>query len=667
MGTTRYTYDAANSERSPVPAGVISQSVAKRLTRLTSPAGTFAYQYVAGTGSTPSLISSLRLPNGAFITNAYDGVARLTNRVSAAKGTNAYRHDAVGNLTLIHYPVSPSVTLEYDPLRAHDKILRFLRPQSGFLFAFCGTKSQFPGMIKRAILTAGLAIVALAGKLFAAEPPSNAPPASAGTGAKEAAKESARDKAKEAEEKVVQSKHTITINGQPVDYHAAAGTIQLRDEEEDKPTASIFYIAYTRDGVKDLARRPITFCFNGGPGAAAVWLHLGMLGPRRVRLAEDGGALAPPYRLEDNEYSLLDETDLVFIDPVSTGFSRAIPPKDAKKFHGLREDVASVAEFIRLYVTRNERWTSPKFIIGESYGTTRAAALSGELSQHIKMNVNGIMLVSTVLNFETLAFSAGNDLPYVLYLPSYTATAWFHKKLPADLQQQSLAEVVAQAQTFAAGDYSSALFSGGSLEADARRKLVETYARLTGLPTNYVDRANLRVPLRRFATELLADDNRVVGRYDSRYKGYVRDRLANNMEQDPSFEAVASAFTSTFNSYVRTELKYETDRPYEVLASVSPWNWDQENGFVDVAGTLADAITHNPFLKVHVSSGYYDLATPLFATRYTFDHLGIDAELSKNIILDTYTAGHMMYLNRPDLKKSKADLARFIRASALSE
>lgn len=520
-------------------------------------------------------------------------------------------------------------------------------------------------------LTGALASALLAAPIFAAETHSNAPPQSASDHkepAKEAGKDSTKEpgKSKEPEEKLVESRHTVTIGGQHVAYKAVAGTILLRDEE-DKATASIFYIAYTRDDVKDLGARPITFSFNGGPGSSSVWMHLGLLGPRRVRLAEDGGALPPPYRLVDNEYSVLDETDLVFIDPVSTGYSRAIPPKDANKFHGLREDAASVAEFIRLYVTRNKRWSSPKFVIGESYGTTRAAALSGELSQHLKMNVNGIMLVSTVLNFQTLDFNAGNDLPYVLYLPSYASTAWFHKRLPPDLQQRTMPEVYAQAETFAAGDYSAALASGSSLAPDQRRKVVAQYARLTGLTTNYVERANLRVPLGRFATELLADESRVIGRYDSRYKGYVRDRLANRTEQDPSYEAVASAFASTFNDYVRTELKYETDLSYEVLASVSPWNWDSSNSYVDVAETLAGALTRNPYLKIHVSSGYYDLATPLFATRYTFDHLNVDAELAKNLTLDTYTAGHMMYLNLADLKKSKADLARFIAAALPSK
>ena len=531
---------------------------------------------------------------------------------------------------------------------------------------FPHTRRKLIWMRKIISCLAGLAMLSVNDAALAADTATNTPPQSAAAPDKESgkqpAKEPAKDKKeKEPEEKLVESEHSVKIGTQDIKYKASAGTILLRDEE-DKPTASIFYIGYTRQDVSSSAR-PITFSFNGGPGSSSVWMHLGMLGPRRVRLAEDGSALPPPYQLLDNEYSLLDESDLVFIDPVSTGYSRAIPPKDANKFHGLHEDAASVAEFIRLYVTRNKRWSSPKFIIGESYGTTRAAALSGELSQRLHMNVNGIMLVSTVLNFQTIDFNAGNDLPYVLYLPSYATTAWFHKRLPAELQGHSLPEIYSQAEAFASKEYSEALFSGSSLSAEARNKVIEQYSRLTGLTTNYVDRANLRVPLGRFASELLADTNRVVGRYDSRYTGYVRDRLANRMEQDPSYEAVASAFASTFNHYIRTELKYETDLNYEVLTPVGRWNWDQNNGYVDVAETLANAMTRNPFLKVHISSGYYDLATPLFATRYTFDHLDIDPALQKNLTLDSYTAGHMMYLNLPDLKKSKADLAHFISSS----
>ncbi len=490
------------------------------------------------------------------------------------------------------------------------------------------------------------------------------PPKPPATKPVEAASDS--DKPPKPKEVHVKTHHSVTINGEKLNYTAVAGTILLRDAEQ-KPSASVFYIAYTKDGVEDWSKRPVTFSFNGGPGSSSVWMHLGLLGPRRVLLKDDGSALPPPYKLIDNEYSLLDESDLVFIDPVSTGFSRAVKPEDAKKFHGVEGDLRSVADFIRLYATRNNRWDSPKFIIGESYGTTRAAGLTGELRANQRMNVNGIMLVSTVLNFETLAFSHGNDLPYLLYLPSYTATAWYHKRLPPDLQQLPLTEAMAKAESFATQQYNDALVRGVSLPAAQRPAMVKELARFMGLSEQFVDRANLRVSLDRFAAELLRSDSRVVGRYDARYKGYVRDRLSSRMEYDPSFEAVSSAFASTFNDYVRTELNYRTDLPYEILAKVSPWNWGEEMGFLNVAETLADSLTRNPYLRVHVSSGYYDLATPWLAVRYTFDHLHVDPDLMNNITLDTYTAGHMMYLNLPDLKKQKADLARFVRDASQPE
>lgn len=476
------------------------------------------------------------------------------------------------------------------------------------------------------------------------------------------AEEKEKDKP-DSHEKVVVTTNSVVVGGKKIDYLARAGTLVLKDNE-DKPTAAIFYIAYTRTNTSDTKTRPITFSFNGGPGSSSVWLHLGLLGPRRVKLEEGGHPVLPPNTLVDNEYSLLDETDLVFIDPVSTGFSRAIKPDDAKNFHGVEGDIRSVADFIHLYLTRNGRWESPKFIIGESYGTTRAAGLSGELRERHFINVNGIMLVSSVLNFQTLEFDEGNDLPYVVYFPSYTATAWYYKKLAPELQSRPLTNVLAEAEAFASGDYNHALLLGDGLPAADRATVISRYARLTGLNAAFVDRSNLRVPLGRFAVELLRDRNEVVGRFDSRYSGRVRDRIANEMPYDPSGAAVFGAFTSTFNQYVRSELKFEQDAPYEILTGkVHPWKWGAENSFLNVAGTLAESLTQNPFLKVHVSCGYYDLATPYYAARYTFNHLGVDPALLKNVTLDDYTAGHMMYVNPPDLQKQKADLANFIHSA----
>ena len=458
--------------------------------------------------------------------------------------------------------------------------------------------------------------------------------------------------------------HSITLNGKKIDYTATAGTLTLKNEKEEK-TAEIFYIAYTKKGGPDATKRPLTFSFNGGPGSCSVWLHLGLLGPKRVKLEDNGFAVAPPYELVDNEFSLLDETDLVFIDPVGTGFSRAAKPEDAKNFYGLKEDARSVGEFIRLYVTKESRWTSPKFLIGESYGTTRAAALSGELLGTHQMNLNGIMLVSTVLNFQTIWGGGGNDLPHILYLPSYAATAWYHKKLSADLQAKPLAEVLKEAETFASGDYNQALLLGNDLPEAQRKAVVKQLSRLMGLSEAFVDASNLRVPLGRFNAELLRDERKVVGRFDSRYTSPVQDPLSPHAERDPSADAIFSAYASTFNHYLRNDLKFEDDRPYHIFAnSIREWNWDAENKFANVADILADSMTSNPFLKVHVSNGFYDLATPYFATRYTFNHLQVAPELAQNITQDDYTAGHMMYLNLPDLKKQKTDLAKFIRASS---
>lgn len=487
-----------------------------------------------------------------------------------------------------------------------------------------------------------------------------------GKGAPPAAEKQGKDEKEEkgdkAEKKSV-TEHSLMVNGQKVDFTATAGTLTLKNAE-GKPTADIFYVAYTKKDAGDLATRPLTFSFNGGPGSSSVWMHMGLLGPKRVKLRDDGFAVPPPYQLVDNEYSLLDETDLVFIDPVGTGYSRASKPEDAKNFFGVNEDAKSIGEFIRLYITKHSRWPSPKFLIGESYGTTRAAALSGELLRAHRMNLNGIMLVSTVLNFQTIWGDAGNDLPYVLYLPSYTATAWYHKKLPADLQSKPVQEVLAEAEKFASGDYNQALLLGATLPDAQRSAVVKQMARLTGLSEAFVSGSDLRVSLSRFNAELLRDQRLVTGRFDSRYTSFTRDPLNNDAERDPSADAVFSAFASTFNHYVRNDLKFEDDKPYNILTSVGKWNWDAENQFANVSEILAESMTANPFLKVHVSNGYYDMATPYYASRYTFSHLGIHPTLLKNITQDDYTAGHMMYLNLPDLKKQKEDLALFIQAAS---
>jgi carboxypeptidase C (cathepsin A) len=462
------------------------------------------------------------------------------------------------------------------------------------------------------------------------------------------------------------------IDGQTINYTATAGTIVLKEESEgddktaegEKPKASVFFIAYTRDDVDDVSHRPLTFSFNGGPGSSSVWLHLGVLGPRRVLLDDDGYPLPPPYRLVDNEHSLLDRTDLVFIDPVSTGYSRVVPGEKAGQFHNFQKDIESVGEFIRLYTTRFKRWPSPKFLIGESYGTTRAAGLSGHLQERHGMYLNGVMLVSTILNFQTALFNPGNDLPHLLFLPTYTATAWFHQCLAEELQQD-FHSTLQEVEAFAAGEYALALMKGAALPTDERAAIAQKLARYTGLSPEYIERTDLRIEIHRFVKELLRDQWRTVGRLDSRFTGMDRDAAGEKFDYDPSYAAIQGPYTATLNDYVRTELEFESDLPYEILTErVRPWGYEQhQNAYVNVAETLREAMTKNPFLKVFVANGYYDLATPYFATRYTFNHLGLDPSLQQNISMAYYEAGHMMYIHLPSLAQLKQDLASFMRSS----
>jgi carboxypeptidase C (cathepsin A) len=438
--------------------------------------------------------------------------------------------------------------------------------------------------------------------------------------------------------------------------------------EDGTPKASVFYIAYTKDDVSDTAKRPVTFTFNGGPGSASIWLHLGAFGPRRVEMGDAGALLPPPYKLVDNESSLLDLTDLVFIDPVSTGYSRPVPGENANQYHGIQQDVESVGDFIRLYATRNKRWTSPKFLAGESYGTTRAAGLSGYLQQRYGMYLNGIILISSILNFQTAEFDTGNDLPYILYLPTYTAIAWYHKKLPADLQSGGVKNAVDESRNFAAHEYTDALMSGDNLPAARKKEIAAKLSRLTGLSAEYVERSNLRIEIQRFDKELLKDQRRTVGRLDGRFIGIDEDAAGARPDYDPSLAAIVGPYTATFHDYVRGDLKFESDLFYEYLTGrVRPWSYEPyENRYVNVAETLRSAMTQNPFLRVFVGKGYYDLATPFYAAEYTFDHLSLDDSLRGHLSGGYYEAGHMMYVHLPSLVKLKADLAQFMQTSMSS-
>jgi carboxypeptidase C (cathepsin A) len=487
-----------------------------------------------------------------------------------------------------------------------------------------------------------------------------APMAVAQEKSEEKEKEKEKDK-KPPEEKISTTRHTITLDGQKIPYTATAGNLVLKDDE-GKPKASVFFVAYTRDGVKEPGERPVTFSFNGGPGAASLWVHLGAFGPKRVERTEEGMGLPPPGRLIDNEYSILDLTDLVFIDPVSTGFSRPAPGEDPKQFHGVRQDIEWVAEFIRLWVTRNERWASPKLVAGESYGTTRAAGLAQHLNDRYGMMLNGVVLISSVLNWQNQEFNVGNDMAYILILPTYAATAWYHKKLPPELSGD-LRKTLDEVESFALGDYASALMQGDRLPAERRREIAARLARYTGLSQDYVERTNLRVEIFRFTKELLRDQGKTVGRLDSRFTGSDLDTAGEFPEFDPSSASLDGPYAAAINDYLRRELGVKEDLIYERLSrKVWPWSWEGfENRYVNVAEPLRQAMNKNPDLKVLFTCGYYDLATPYFDSVYTADHLGLPESLRGNVRITYYESGHMMYIREADHARLKKDIAAFLK------
>jgi carboxypeptidase C (cathepsin A) len=474
-----------------------------------------------------------------------------------------------------------------------------------------------------------------------------------------ASKDEAREKP---EEPPVVTRHELRAGGRVLKYSVTTGFMPLRDEE-GKTEARIFFMAYVADRAGAPSARPLMFSFNGGPGSSSVWLHLGALGPRRVKMLDEGGLPAPPYELVDNEGSWLEFTDLVFIDPVGTGYSRAEKPELGKKFWGLEGDIQSVGEFIRLYLTRHERWASPLFLVGESYGTTRAAGLSGYLVDR-GIAFNGIVLVSSILNFQTARFTRGNDLPYVLFLPTYTATAWFHKKLPADLQARPLKEVLSEVERWAATEYQERLAQGDALSAADRKALIEKLARYTGLDREYLDNTDLRIEIQRFCKELLREQKRTVGRLDSRFQGMDLLAAAERPDFDPSMAAIRPPYTAMFNDYVRRELGFKSDLTYHILGGgIGPWNWGTSNTFADTGESLRSAFAKNPHMKLFVASGYYDLATPYFATEYTLRHLGLDPSLKGSVSTGYYEAGHMMYIHTAELARLRKDVGAFVDAS----
>jgi carboxypeptidase C (cathepsin A) len=481
------------------------------------------------------------------------------------------------------------------------------------------------------------------------------------------------------------TEHTLTLaEGKTLNYKAITGYLLIRDTKQEnqpekdaakesgkeggqdqldpskgKPKAQIFFVAYLVDNAGDTATRPVTFAFNGGPGSASVWLHMGGIGPRRVVLSDQGEALPPPARITDNESTWLEKTDLVFIDPVSTGFSRPVRGEDAKQFYGYKQDLASVGDFIRIWTTRYSRWASPKILAGESYGTTRAAGLSEYLQDRYGIYVNGIVLISSVLNFQTLDFEPGNDVPYPLYLPTYAAAAWYHKRLPPDLQKLPLRDVLNQTESFSSTEYLLALARGDAVSGSDAEHVANQLSRFTGLGADYLKQESLREPIERFTNDLLKDQNRSVGRYDSRFTG-IRIHPGTDAEDfDPSDEAVNGPFTGAFNDYVRRELKFETDLPYETIAEVNPWNL-AENKYLDVAASLKEAMSRNPYLKIWVCCGYYDLATPYYAAESVVRGMNLDPAIRNNINFTFYESGHMLYIERGAREQLKNDLDQFL-------
>jgi len=463
--------------------------------------------------------------------------------------------------------------------------------------------------------------------------------------------------------------HQVNIGSQQIPYTAKAGNLLIRDG--DDPVASVFYAAYTRDGITNLDHRPVTFFYNGGPGSSTIWLHMGSFGPRIVETANAQPTGPAPYHVVNNNDSLLDRSDLVFIDAVGTGFSRIVGKGQGTNFWGVDGDVEAFGKFITRYVTVNHRWNSPKFLFGESYGTPRSAALVYHLQQQ-GMSFNGVVLLSSILNYARRAPGLGEG--FVDMLPSYAAIAWFHNKLPD--KPADLGAFLQQARDFASGEYAQALAKGQTLPAAQADAVAARLHGFTGLSAEYFKRANLRVNPSRFRKELLRDEHRTVGRYDGRFEGIDFDAAGEEPTSDPSSTAIEGAFTAAFNSYLAGELNHSQETPYQVSNREVGRAWDFKHKLPEYLGwnrpfplpctvdDLAQAIRENPGLKVLSANGYFDLATPFFGTERDLNGADLDQSLCGNVTFRYYPSGHMVYLNPEARKAFRADLAAFYDSAA---
>ncbi len=454
--------------------------------------------------------------------------------------------------------------------------------------------------------------------------------------------------------------HQLAGKAGTIAYTATAGYMPVKDER-DSLKAKLFFTAYTKDGAA-AAGRPLIFAFNGGPGSSSVWLHMGALGPERVLMSDEGESLPPPYKTVENEFSWLDKADLVFIDPMLTGYTRPAGNTPASDYTGFQNDVRFVGDFIRLYLTRYGRWKSPKYLAGESYGTTRAAGLSSYLQDAHGIYLNGIILISAVLSFNAHSSGRDNDLPYALQLPTFAATAWYHKM--SDPKYSSLSSLMNDTRAYAMGPYMSAMLKGDMLPAAERSAVIDQLHRFTGLSRDYLDECNLRLNVGRFNKELLRKSGKTIGRFDSRITGIDYDNAGESYDYDPSYDrTVRGVFTGTFNDYVRQRLNFKSDLNYEILTGrVWPWSFSQ-NSYLNVAENLRDAMVKNPHLRVWVCSGYYDMATPWYTTDYVMHHMFLPEELRKNVTTTYYEAGHMMYLHKPSLLKLRKDFETFMTSA----